>query len=312
MRVCKQEDECGWHRLDILRYRYHPCFRTPADEPANTPDDSIQYYAVDGGRLIVLAPTGIAFIEYRTDGDDLCHHWSEYLNPDPRNPTLPRQVTLTEADIRAKLSEDKKKSRLSIQIWSGSATSAEITDLSEALSPKNVAILPPVKAAPRHDEGMMMSMVGKSFGDKRLGFRSKKLGQSSMQGSTPQELILQSCIYQSKLMLSVRVWAGAAVDGLEFCYEDGTTQLFGKSGGSAAEFALDTRRGETILGFAVRAGAWIDGIEILTSTGRRSGMYGNANGGSLHTLMAPRGYQLAGLAGSCGPWIDGLQLIITR
>lgn len=238
MRVCKQEDECGWHRLDVLRFRYHPCFRVPGDELPSTADNSIQYYAVDGARLITLAPSGIAFVEIRTDDADLCHQWVEYLNADPRNAALPKQVTLTEADIRAKLPEDKKKSKVSLQIWSGGATNVEIKDLGELLSPKSIIVLPPVKLGPKQDPGMMMSMVGKSFGDKRQGFKGKKLGASSMQGSKPQEIILQSCIYQSKLLLSVKVWAGAALDGLEFCYEDGSTQLFGKSGGSSAEFAL--------------------------------------------------------------------------
>ena len=75
---------------------------------------------------------------------------------------------------------------------------------------------------------------------------------------------------------------GYALDGIEFCYEDATSQLFGKRGGKPGgdEFVLDTRRGEILLGFYVRAGLWIDGIEILTSLGRKSGVYGNAAGGT--------------------------------
>lgn len=238
MRVCKQEDECGWHRLDILRFRYHPCFRVPGDEPVAKTDDGVQYYGVDNGRLIVQANSGVAFIETRLDGDDLCHQWSEHLSPDPRNPSLPRQVIINEADIRAKLPEDKKKSRISLSIWSGGASMVEIKDLADVLSPKNIIVLPPVKLGPKNDDGLMMSMVGKSFGDRRQGFKSKKLGTSSMEGSHPHEIILQSCIYQSKLLLSVKIWAGFAVDGIEFCYEDNTTQLFGKSGGSVHEFPL--------------------------------------------------------------------------
>ena len=46
------------------------------------------------------------------------------------------------------------------------------------------------------------------------------------------------------------------------------------------EFALDTRKGELLLGFSLRAGLWIDGLQILTSLGRKSEWYGNANGGS--------------------------------
>lgn len=238
MRVCKIEDECGWHRLDTLRYRYHPCFRLPGDEPIGNSDDSIQYYAIDNGRLIALANSGIAFIEIRTDGADLCHHWFEYINPDPRNGTLPRQVTLSEAEVRAKLPEDKKKSKISLQIWSGSSCNVEIQDLGDTLSQKNITMLPPVKLAPKSDEGMMMSMVGKSFGDKRQGFKSRKLGTSQMEGTKPQEIILQSCIYQSKLLTSLRIWAGGALDGIEFCYEDGSSQIFGKQGGSSSEFLL--------------------------------------------------------------------------
>lgn len=238
MRVCKQEDECGWHRLDALRFRYHPCFRLPGDEPVSTTDDSIQYFCVDGGRLIVMANSGVAFVEMRADGADLCYQWSEYLSPDPRNSLLPRQVTVTDSDLRARLPEDKKKARLSLQIWSGSAQNVEVKDLGEVLSQKNIITLPPIKLGPKQDEGMMMSMVGKSLGDRRQGFKSRKLGASSMDGSQPQEVILQSCIYQSKLLTSVRVWAGYALDGVEFCYEDGSSQLFGKSGGSSSEFPL--------------------------------------------------------------------------
>ena len=43
---------------------------------------------------------------------------------------------------------------------------------------------------------------------------------------------------------------------------------------------LETRKGETLLGFYVRAGLWIDGLELVTSSGRRSGVFGNPCGGS--------------------------------
>jgi hypothetical protein len=124
-----------------------------------------------------------------------------------------------------------------------------------------------------------------------------------------EEVILDCAFKPTKLLTSVKVYHGYALDGVEFCYEDRTSQLFGKRGGKPGgdEFvlgkctmihfgfyflpsmiswtivtnrSLDTRRGESILGFYVRAGLWIDGIEILTSLGRKSGVFGNANGGS--------------------------------
>ena len=71
------------------------------------------------------------------------------------------------------------------------------------------------------------------------------------------------------------------MDGLEFMYEDGTSELFGKRGGrpGGSEFVLDTRRGEMLMGFYVRAGFWIDGLQILTTTGRKSEIFGKGSGG---------------------------------
>ncbi|EHY55392.1 hypothetical protein HRR83_008835 [Exophiala dermatitidis] len=318
LKVCRLEDECGWHRLDVLRFRHHPCFKLPGDEPLSQ-DDSIQYFPVGNGRIICSAATGISFVEIWIEGDDLCRHWIDFNNADPRLNSLPRQVTLVETDIRGRLPEDKRKAKLSLTIFCGGSRNEKIEDLDELLSKKYIVNLPPLRQAPKRDEGLTMNAynnmlnIHKSF-DSRLGFKSKKLGQSALEGSQPEELILDCANIQTKLLRSVRVYHGYALDGIEFRYEDGHSQLFGKRGGKPGgdEFFLDTRRGETILGFYVRAGFWIDGIEILTSTGRRSGVFGNPNGGSGHTLMAPRGYIIAGIAGSCGAWIDGFQIIITR
>jgi hypothetical protein len=286
LRICRQEDECAWHRLDVLRFRYHPCFRLPSDEPVPS-DDSIQYFPIGNGKIICSAPSGISFIEIGTHGDELIRQWIDFTNSDPRHSVIPRQITLAENDIRAKLPEDKKEAKLSLTIFCGSSRSEKIEDVEELLSKKNTVKLPLLKQAPKRDEGLTMNAIngvvglGKSF-DTRLGFRSKKLGASQLENTKSEETILESIHLQTKLLTSVRVYSGYALDGVEFCYEDGHSQLFGKRGGKPGgdEFFLDTRRGETVLGFYVRAGLWIDGLQILTSTGRRSGVFGNATGGS--------------------------------
>jgi hypothetical protein len=302
MKVCRQEDECGWHRLDVLRFRHHPCFRLPADESTVGQDDSIQFFPVDNGRIICCAASGISFVEIRTEGDDLCRQWIDYNTNDPRTSSIPRQITLTEADIRSRIPENKRKRKISLEVFSGGSGKAKIDDIDALLSKKNTVNLPAVRQAPKQDEGLTMNALngvvglGKSF-ESRLGFKSRKLGHSQLEGSKEHVVILESANIQSKLLTSVRIYSGLALDGIEFCYEDGKTQLFGKRGGKPGgdEFFLgmsdpsrssnlltwsDTRRGETILGFYLRAGAWIDGIGILTSTGRRSGVFGNPTGGS--------------------------------
>jgi hypothetical protein len=177
MKVCRQEDECGWHRLDVLRFRHHPCFRLPADEAVSAQDDSIQFFPVDNGRR-----------------------------------------------------------KISLEVFSGGSGKAKIDDIDAVLSKKNTVNLPAVRQAPKQDEGLTMNALngvvglGKSF-ESRLGFKSRKLGRSQLQGSQEQMVILESANIQSKLLTSVRVYCGMAVDGIEFCYEDGKTQLFGKRGG---------------------------------------------------------------------------------
>ncbi|MCJ1224161.1 hypothetical protein MMC12_000805 [Toensbergia leucococca] len=292
LRLCLPKDECSWHRLDALRFRYHPCFKLPTDMPLHS-DDSVQVWAVDNGKVMITAATGIAFIEIFTNEDDICHTWIEYINGDANiSGGPPRQIMLTESDLKARLPEDKRNKKIKLDIHSAGQGNHIVENFSQLKSKASVVKLP----------------------NGQLGFRGSKLGFSQQEGSRPEEVIIQSTFIQTKLLTSIKIYHGFALDGLEFLFEDSTSQLFGKRGGQAggSEFSLDTRRGELLTGFYLRAGLWIDGIEILTSLGRRSGVYGNATAGSGHTLIPPRGYSIAGVSGSCGAWVDGFALIITR
>lgn len=267
LRICLPKDECTWHRLDTLRFRYHPCFRLPTDGPLGT-DDSVHVWAVDNGKVIVTAPNGVAFVEIFAEGDDLCHHWIDYGNTGGHSSSgLPRQITLSENDLKSQLSEEKRNKRIRFTAHSAGQGWHTVEDYS-LLKSKTAVV---------------------KLSNGQSGFRGSKLGESRQDGSRPQEVILESALMQTKLLTSIKVYHGFAVDGMEFFYEDSTSQLFGRRGGKAggSEFMFDTRRGEILLGFYLRAGLWIDGLEILTSLGRRSGVYGNPNGGSgsVHPLF---------------------------
>ncbi|KAJ5793635.1 hypothetical protein N7457_000234 [Penicillium paradoxum] len=291
LKICLPNDECGWHRLDALRFRFHPSFRLPSD-PCPTLDDSVQVWPVENGKILFTASSGIAFMELYAEGDTLCHNFIEYLNSESSPNGLPRQVAVTEIELRQRVygTEKEKKKNIRLVVCSGAMGSYTVENISDLKSKNSLVKLPKSQS----------------------GFKSGKLGQSAMEGSEPQEVLLECAFIKTKLLTSIKIYHGSALDGLEFCYEDATSQLFGKRGGKPGgdEFVLDTRRGEILLGFYVRAGLWIDGIEILTSLGRKSGIYGNATGGSGHTLIPPLGYKIAGLAGSCAAWVDGFSLII--
>jgi hypothetical protein len=156
--------------------------------------------------------------------------------------------------------EKEKKKNIKLVVFSGSLGSYTVENIGDLKSKNSLVKLPKSQS----------------------GFKSGRLGHSAMEGSEPEQLLLECAFIKTKLLTSIKVYHGYALDGLEFCYEDATSQLFGKRGGKPGgdEFVLDTRRGEILLGFYVRAGQWIDGIEILTSLGRKSGIYGNALGGS--------------------------------
>ncbi|OQE28576.1 hypothetical protein PENSTE_c003G08522 [Penicillium steckii] len=291
LKVCLPNDECGWHRLDALRFRFHPAFRLPNDAPVST-DDSVQVWPVESGKILFSASSGIAFMELYKEGDEFCHDYIEYLNTESSPNGLPKQITITENELRQKIfgTEKEKKKKIRLVVFSGALGSYTVEDVGALKSKSSLVKLP----------------------KSQTGYKSGILGHSNMEGSEPQQLLLESAFVSTKLLTSIKVYHGRALDGLEFCYEDMTSQLFGKRGGKPGgdEFVLDVRRGEILLGFYVRAGFWIDGIEILTSQGRKSGFYGNATGGSGHTLIPPLGYKIAGVSGTCGSWVDGFSLII--
>nr|POE48828.1 putative zinc metalloproteinase [Quercus suber] len=258
-RLVLPEDECAWHRLDALRFRFHPCFQLPTDQMPPT-ETSVQVWCVDNGSILVTAGSGIGWIELFPEGDDLCHHWLEYLDAKLSPIGAPKQIMLTEQKLRDELPQEKKKKKLRIEIFSCGGAKHEVNDFSQLLSEKSKLKLP----------------------DGRPGYRSSKLGHSQMQGTQSMEIVFGICEKRPKLMRHVKVYHGQSLDGIEFFYEDGHSDLLGKRGGKpgGSDFPLDIRKSETILGFYVRAGLWIDGIQILTSTGRRSEVFGNATGGS--------------------------------
>jgi hypothetical protein len=199
-----QGDECGWHRLDCLRFRAHPAFRLPNDPPMNS-DDSVQAYSIGNESVLAVATTGVLFVEIYAEGDDVCHAWIEYAT-DGGPPQ--RQVTLNEHDLRARLPEVKKKGRVKVSIKSHGGGSMTIDDFRSFASKEST-----VKLA-----------------NGKLAFRGMKIGHSKLNG-TPQEVIFTSAVKQDRVLSRVVVYHGSAVDGLEFFYDDGSSQMFGKAGG---------------------------------------------------------------------------------
>ncbi|KAI5776404.1 putative peptidase family-domain-containing protein [Geopyxis carbonaria] len=107
----------------------------------------------------------------------------------------------------------------------------------------------------------------------------------------------------------IRVFSGAALDGLEFFPADGgASVLFGRRGGSAKEFPMHP--GETLLGFGVRAGGWVDALQVVTE--RRRGEWWGGSGGGVAECVVPEGYRVTAVWGEVERWVVGIGIEYAR
>jgi hypothetical protein len=216
--LVQQTEECAWHRLDCLRFRSHPCFKLPND-PVLHSDGSVQAWPVEDGKVIINAPTGVSFLEIYPEGDDVCHTWIEYP---VENGTVQRNITLTEKGLRERLPEDKRLGKMKVCIKSHGGGNLDLEDFSVLCSKASTLKL--------------------SFGIGPLAqtaYRGSKLGLSQMEGSEPHEFIFTSVKEKKRVLSRVVAYHGFALDGLEFFYDDGSSQLFGKRGGKPGGDAFE-------------------------------------------------------------------------
>ncbi|KAL6852806.1 hypothetical protein ACO1O0_007354 [Amphichorda felina] len=204
--LCMRSDECGWHRLDALRFRAHPAFRLPADPPLHT-DGSVQAYPIEASNASIVASSGISFIEIFADGDEVCHTWLEYHSD--ASTTGQRQMNLADLELRNKIPPHKRKGKIRLSIMSHGGGSLEIHDFKKFVSRDSFVKLD----------------------DRRYAFRSRNVGESQVEGSEPHEIVFASAVEKHTAMSRVIVYHSSAVDGLEFIYDEGPSQLFGKKAG---------------------------------------------------------------------------------
>ncbi|KAI0397497.1 putative peptidase family-domain-containing protein [Xylariaceae sp. FL0594] len=265
-------EEPTWHKLDLMRFRYHPMFLTPNDRRM-CPDATVCGWSMEDSKMLVAAKSGLLCTEIFTDDDRVCHIWIEY----PRDVRPQREVVLTRDSLLKQLPEDKRRSKLRVVVRSMAGGELVIEDFHHLCSTSTVKM--PSSPGPLS----------------KLAFRSTRIGAQS-KDSELQDLVFNSAAAKkNRIMTSVIVYHGHAVDGLEFHYDDGSSQLLGKRSSSSSygeKFTFNVFSAEVITGFVVRAGDWIDAVQILTSTGRKSKVYGKAHGGTPHTLFVPGGFKV--------------------
>lgn len=269
LRLALQKDECGWHRLDTLRFRFHPSFRMPWEYPMPLEVTRPNLYPVEGGAFARSA-TGIYCVEIHVDGN--CKAHLEFVD---RPQT---ELFLIEGDLRQQLPDkfrgtDKK---MKLMVLACGEQQTEVGDFGDLMR-----------------NGRMQLQTGVT------AFKSNKLG-----GGSGNEMVTPFPAHAP--IRTVKIHHGRAIDGVEIVLGDGSGHLFGKRGGSPTDLNLEP--GEQLLGFYVRTGAWMDGIQVITNR-RRSEIFGNPKGGKGHELIPPHGFNVAGIYGNVGSWIISIGLL---
>lgn len=208
------KDEPFWHRLDVLRYRFHPLFRNTTDK-IPYPEGTVHGWVVEKDKLLVTANSGLLCTEILAEGDPFCSTWVEY----PRDGQMVRRATLIESELRERLPESKRRSKIAIIVRSMGGGALIIDDLHELCANSSLKLNSgPLASGPLS----------------KLAYRSTKIGASELSGSEPQEVVFSNALASiNRIMSSVTVYHGDAVDGIEFHYDDNSSQLFGKRGGKA-------------------------------------------------------------------------------
>ncbi|KAJ1983076.1 hypothetical protein H4R34_001498 [Dimargaris verticillata] len=318
-------DEAGshWHRVDVVRFRYHPCFRRPIDPPPAPPGSGTEctFYPVTDG-LLLQCPVGISMVEMWVNGRYRAHieYSAEfpgkvYTPAGPQtqvrlqhttsgaNLITPCLVTLTLDDLR-QMSSWKDGENVKLEVVT-TAQAIESIDHFETFPQRYQVTLP--------------------YGDSVGGIpalKSVQFGRGEMKGTTAFATYFASFSPQFPppavpndgpalpFLSHLRIYHGRYIDGLTCSMSDGTWVQCGNAKGNPIELALAP--GEGLACINVRSGFWIDAIEVVTTTGRTTGWLGNATGGGLRVLKPPVGYQWAGIYGSCAAWLDALGCFYTK
>ncbi|KAH3686811.1 hypothetical protein WICPIJ_002208 [Wickerhamomyces pijperi] len=327
-------EECKWHRLDVLRFLFHPSFTKQEDfqDPGfakGLTNGKPTLLPLNSNKAVIRSETGIFAIELRKPGDELAYGFIEYTPRSVGGQGIPQEITIDYEDLKRRLPENQRVDDYDISVLSVDGGQSTFNNLRSLLSDHSNFFQvdlhngkPPVQA--------IKSMP---FGDVNRGAERPMVA------------------FDTKRVVNVRVYHGYALDGIRFDlavtppvgpvapevpkrdYKQSSNvfsslvqsvkQLnisssaqptvhisdsvtFGNETANYSDFNLNPTSGEFISHFTLRSGAWIDAIQIHTSTGRSSDLFGNKDGGSQGVAMPPVGFSVVAVYGKCGSWVDSI------
>lgn len=317
------KEECSWHRLDLLRFLFHPSFTIPEDfydpellrpgQLANWKYEKSILLPLGRGVGVFQSQSGIYCIEIVCG--ELGKAFIEYLPKQYGGVGPKKEIAISLDDLRAKIPQSeiqKWGSKFNVRVHAINAPMAEFHEF------------PSILSAP------LIDMDNYGFASGTKGLKTALLGADN--GGRDCAIVP----IDINLCQVVRIYYGAALDGIRFYFIDtkkppqvpprnyldkvsnmlkfngdnltsGHSNLFGNETGNYKDFFL--QQDEHISAFNVRSGCWIDAVQIVTNKGRMSEMLGNKSGGSPCCLRPPDGKKILGLYGRVGRWVDAIGIV---
>ncbi|KAK7206832.1 putative peptidase family-domain-containing protein [Myxozyma melibiosi] len=262
--ICLPKDECGWNRLDMLRFRCHPMFRLPAEPIIMKSRPAI--FPVENGAIATSA-TGIYLIELHYDG--LCRAHLEY----PDGPQ--KEVFLFEEELRTILPDKYKMKQFSLLVLGLGEQQIEIGDFSALVrssrtdvgrAPMFDSILPeadaiPSTAAPVRVLFRQIRRIRIYHGQAVDGLEFFFESGSAMfgnRGGSPSDFVFEP----TEQLIGFQVRSGAWVDAVQIITNLRRSAVYGNTkGGSATD--IIPPRGYAVVGVHGYVMSWLTRIGII-------------------------------------------------
>ncbi|KAL7007272.1 hypothetical protein EMMF5_003111 [Cystobasidiomycetes sp. EMM_F5] len=298
------DKENHWHRMSLMRLRYHPTMRLPRDPQIPYTYDAIapSFSVIDDG-VVVTGAVGLGSIEVQVDGSYRKHVEFPFCGRQSQPP--PQTLRLTTAEITKLIDRDPGSCKVTIEAIGTDQRQAEIQDFGALCRGSRliVHITSNDPAAPIPTASVTTSSkLKQSLG--RLTHRDSPSGNASCpipivshgEAKGPDQLqvikgipvgqekpqnpafmvVLNSCQPTSPKLVKVDIHAGFALDGFRLCWSDGSKQTIGPCGGGSVR-SFDVTPPSKIVRLVVRSGLWMDAVSIVWEHGQ-TGLHGGGGG----------------------------------
>lgn len=261
-------DECPWHPLDLVRFRFHECFKIPNDTQPLSKCSTTCQLSRDRKCLQIQNKTGGVYaveIQDLRTGDHLSKGWHIYQEP------VRGLISLDiERDILKQANLDIQNT--GIEIYGVNSSKITIDNLKTYIEDAFITV-----------QGVQVSK-SLLYGRKTNDFVCWLFPEGT----------------QTKVN-KIIVYHGGAIDGIGIFFSSGKPPVL--LGNQTKDFSTFVIQNQEIGKLNVRTGQWVDAVQFFNKNNSPiTKMVGNTSGGSEHVIEG----DIKGLYSSSSKWMDGI------